>query len=257
MFEAENEVAEQEIEQTGVETPASPEPESPAPKAEGQEAQTKETPFHEHPRWKEVMEERNAERQARQALETRLADMQRQFQESLKPKAQEQQDPMYERLKGIDPEFAEYMKSLKGRAEKAEALESRLEQFERQQFTQSAQATFSELNSKNNVSPELSPIYEQQLEAAYARGEFKDIKGLREAYTKVHETYSKLFEAHERKAIEKYTTTKKQDASKPSAQPKGQAVGKSGKMEFSKDPAEAKQQLIKSIVNQSRAEKDI
>jgi hypothetical protein len=223
------------------------------PEQQAAKPEAKEVPFHEHPRWIERQNELVAERQARQALESRVAEMQRALQESSKPKPQ---DPMYERLKGIDPEFADYMQGLKTRAEKAEALEARLEQFERQQFTNSAKSTFNELNTKNNVPAELASLYEQQLEAAYARGEFKDIDGLKQAYDKIHDNFNKLLSAREKQAIEKYTTAKKQDASKPGAQPKGQPAGVN-KGKISSDPYEARQQLVQAAVKQLRAEREL
>lgn len=255
MFENEgNEIESQSgVEQTQ-ETSQESSVESQPAKQEAAPPAQKEVPFHEHPRWKEVMEERNAERQRSQALEQRIAEMQRQFQESSKPKPQ---DPMYERLKGIDPEFAEYMNGLKTRAEKAEALEARLEQFEQNQFTSSAKAAFTNLNTKNSVSPELASIYEQQLETAYARGEFKDLAGLEKAYEKIHGNFTKLLETRERQALEKYTASKKQDAKTPGAQPKGRAPTQSGKVEFSKNPQEARAQLIKHISESMKAGRDV
>lgn len=252
MFENEN--TEIESTQSDVTQDSSSESQSDAqtPTQEAGAAKTTEVPFHEHPRWKEVMEERNAERQRATALEQQIAAMQRQLQESLKPKTVEQ-DPMYERLKGIDPEFADYMKGLKTRAEKAEALEARLEQFEQNQFATSAKATFSELNTKNNVSPELASLYEQQLEAAYSRGEFKDVNGMRQAYDRIHSGFSKLLEAREREALAKYTETKKQASKTPSSQPKGRAPTSNQKVEFSKNPLEARAQLGKLIAAQLKA----
>lgn len=261
MFEAEESL------NTDVESQVSSEPTQdtqPEAKAEGQEAQstqpasqpTKEVPFHEHPRWKEVMEERNAEREARRQLEARIADMQRQFQEQAKPK-QPDTDPMYERLKGIDPEFADYLKDVRSQAAIAKQLQEELTNLRQEQFVNSAQATFKELNTQNNVDPKLAKLYEQQLEAAYARGEFKDLGGLKATYQNIHKTFSELMGTHERQTLEKYTAGKKQDASKPASQPKGKPVSTAKGMEFSKNSAEARQQLIQAVLKQSRASSDV
>lgn len=247
MFENEGtEIEQSQQSDVSQEVSSEPQIESQPVQQEAQPKVEKEVPFHEHPRWKEVMDERNSERERAKALELRLQQMEKQYQDSLKPKSE---DPMYERLKGIDPEFADYMKGLKSRAEKAEALEARLEQFEQQQFTNSAKTAFNQLNTKNGISPELSSIYEQQLEAAYARGEFKDIQGLEKAYEKIHTNFSKLLEARERQALEKYTATKKQDAKAPVTQPKGRAPTQNGKVDYSKDPHEARAQLIKNMAS--------
>jgi hypothetical protein len=216
-------------------------------------SQQKDVPFHEHPRWKEVMEERNAERQRSQDLERRLADMDRRFQESSKQKPQ---DPMYERLKGIDPEFADYLNSLKSRAEKAEALEARLETFERSQFTNSAVNKFTELNKTNNVSPELAKLYEAALEQQYTNGQIKTVADVERAYNAIHASTKKFLEAQERSTIEKYTKTKQKDGSSPAGQPKGRSPSQGPKVEFSKDPNEAKAQLIKHIAGQLKGSRD-
>jgi len=218
-----------------------------------QAAAPKELPFHEHPRWKEVMEERNSERARAQALEQRLADMDRRFQESSKPKPQ---DPMYERLKGIDPEFADYLNSLKSRAEKAEALEQRLETFERSQFTNSALNKFSELNKANSVSPELATLYQAALEQQYQNGNIKTVADVEKAYQAIHSSTKKFLEAQERSVIEKYTASKKKDASSPAGQPKGRSPAQGQKVEFSKDPQEAKAQLIKNIAQAMKSGRD-
>ncbi len=251
MFESENEIENQsgvdnEISQESqVESqPSDQVQQEAAPKAE---PQSTELPFHEHPRWKEIMAERNAERQQRQALEQRLAQLEQSKQEVKKPAV----DPMYERLKGIDPEFADYMQGLKTRAEKAEALEQRLEQFEQVQFANAAKSTFSELNSANKVSPEIARLYEQQLEAAYARGEFKDISGLKEAYKRVHDTFSEVMKMQERSILENYTKTKKQDATKPSSQPKGKPASSAPAKPMSRS------ELVQSVLKQTRASSDI
>lgn len=258
MFEAED--TEQLSSDVEVAAPSESHTEAQSPEAqstEGKQAaetQQKEVPFHEHPRWKQVMDERNAERERAKTLERQVADMQKQFQQSRVP---ESQDKVYERLNGIDPEFANYVKEIKEQASIAKQLQDELASMRTEQFTQTARSEFAALNAKNAISPELSKIYEQQLEAAYARGEFKDINGLKEVYKNVHDTFTKILGERDRVAIEKYTTSKKSDASKPSPQPRGKSTAGSNKMEFSKDPAESRQQLISSIVKQTRAGSDL
>lgn len=250
MFE--NEGNEIESTQSDVSQDSSSESQSDAQQV-SQAAAPKELPFHEHPRWKEVMEERNSERARAQALEQRLADMDRRFQEQSKPKPQ---DPMYERLKGIDPEFADYMNGLKSRAEKAEALEARLEQFEQKQFTNAALSKFSELNKANSVSPELASLYEAALERQYQSGQIKTVADVEKAYQAIHSSTKKFLEAQERSVIEKYTASKKKDSSSPAGQPKGRAPVQGQKVEFSKDPTEAKGQLIKHIAASLKSGRD-
>lgn len=257
MFENEGTEVEQE-QQSGVTQETSPESQDGSQPVE-QEAQPqaqKEVPFHEHPRWKEVMEERNAERQRAQTLEQQIAVMQRQLQESLKPKTQEV-DPMYERLKGIDPEFADYMKEVRAQAALAKQLQEELSGMRHEQFVSSAMTKFQDLNKANGVSQEIADLYLGKLDLAVRTGEIKDISGLEKAYNALHANTKKFLEAQERSIIEKYTASKKTDASKPSGQGKsGKAPTPSSKVEWSNDPAERKAQLVKMVAANIKSSRD-
>jgi hypothetical protein len=214
-----------------------------------------ETPFHEHPRWKEVMEERNTERSRAQALEQQLQALQRQFQESQKVKEQPQ-DPMYERLKGIDPEFADYLKDVRSQASLAKQLQDELNNMRQEQFVSSAVNKFEELNKANQVSPELAELYFSKLDLATREGKIKNLGDLEKAYNDLHGNMKKYLEAQERTVIEKYTATKKKDSSSPAGQPKGRNPVQGQKVEFSKDPYEAKAQLIKHIAQTMKSGRD-
>jgi hypothetical protein len=220
------------------------------------EPKAKEMPFHEHPRWKEVMEERNAERQRAQALEQRIAEMQRQFMESQKAKTVES-DPTYDRLKGIDPEFADYLKDVRSQASLAKQLQEELNSMKQEQFVNSALGKFDELTKANNVSPELANLYKSNIDLMYREGKIKTLGDLEKAYTELHGNTSKFLQAQERSIIEKYTASKKQDAKAPAAQSKGRAPSQSKSVEFSKNPQEAKAQLVKHIANSLKAGRDI
>lgn len=245
-----------EIEQQpGVEPAASPEPQSDTqPEPQNAAPKAQEVPFHEHPRWKEVMEERNAEKQRAQALEQQLQQMQRQIQES-HSKKQAPQDPMYERLKGIDPEFADYLKDVREQAALAKQLQEELGGMRHEQFVSSATQKFHDLNKANNVSPELGKLYYNSLDLAVREGKIKSVSDFERAYEELHGSTKKFLEAHERAALEKYTASKKQDASKPTGQAKARTPA-AGKIEFSKDPAEAKAQMVKQMAAALRGSRE-
>lgn len=250
MFEDEN-VNESDVQEQSA-VSSEPQDESQQEGLDGQEskqaAPQKEVPFHEHPRWKEVMEERNAEREARKQLEAQISELRKLQESQLKPK---DTDPMYERLKGIDPDFAEYLKEVKTQAMAAKQLQEELAALKQEQFTNTARATFSELNAANKVSPELAKIYEQQLEAAYSRGEFKDVNGLKAVYKNIHDTFTKVFEDHKRSSLAEYTEAKKKEAAKPAPQAKGKAPSSNPQKPMTRD------QLVKSITSQLRASKEV
>lgn len=263
MFVTENEEIEN---QSGVENEVSQEPQidSPQEQQAGQESQQaatqqpKEVPFHEHPRWKEVMEERNAERQARTQLEKQLAEMQRQIQEASKPKSNqpdfnEVRTKMGERLKGIDPEFQAYMGMLE---EQAMSAKQELQSFREEQFVERAVGRFDELTKKDNVPQEFVGLYRAQLDQAYREGKIRNLGDLENAYKSIHEPMNKLLEAREKSALEKYTAEKKAAATKPASQPKGKPANPSSPKTFANEQ-EQKAALISRVANELRASRSV
>lgn len=255
MFE--NEGNEIESTQSDVTSDSSSESQSDAQTTQqaGAPQESKETPFHEHPRWKEVMEERNTERQRAQALEQQLQQLQRQFQETQKAQSKPV-DPMYERLKGIDPEFADYLKEAREQAALAKELQAELQGIRQEQFNTSAFSKFNELNKTNGVSPELARLYQAALEQEYAQGRIKTVDDIETAYANLHGSTKKYLETLERSTIEKYTSAKKKDSASPAGQPRGKSPVQGQKMQFSKDPNEAKGQLIKHIAQTLKSGRD-
>ncbi len=264
MFENEGSEIENE---SGVESTASPEPQSDAQPelSEGQEAkqaasqQQKEVPFHEHPRWKEVMEERNAERQARAQLEGRIAEMQRQFAEERKPKSStpdfnEVRAKMGERLKGIDPEFQAYLSQLE---DQALSSKQELAAFREEQFVNRAVGRFDELNKTNSVPKELEGVYRAQLDAIYREGKIRSMDDLEKAYKGIHEPINKLLADREKAYLEKYTATKKAAASTPAAQPKGRTATPGQVPRTFANDQQRKAAMVKDVVTQLRASKDL
>ena len=215
----------------------------------------KEVPFHEHPRWKEVMEERNAERQRAQALEQRLADMDRRYQELSRPKSdkpdfKEISSKMQERLKSIDPEFQTYMQLLQ---EQAMSATEKLNAFEEKQLVSTLTSKFEDLAAKSSLSPALKDLYFSKMDSEYRAGRLNSPDALEKVFKAFHEPYAKQQEELKRAAIEEYTKAKKADATKPTGQPKGKAPA-AGQVDFSKmTQQEAKQFLNKQIVTQLRA----
>lgn len=247
-------------------TDVTPETSSESPDAqpeqsEGQDAQAlapkeKEVPFHEHPRWKEVMEERNAERQARAQLEAQLQQMQKQIMEAQKPKStqpdfKEISSKMQERLKGIDPEFHGYMTALE---QQALSAKEELAAFREEQFVNRAVSKFDELTKADGVPSEVAGLYRAQLDAAYREGKIRSIEDLEKTYKAIHEPFNKMLAERERQALAKYTTEKKAAASKPAAQPKGKAAPTGTQ---STNPRDRRSALIAEALTQIRASKDL
>lgn len=254
MFE--NEGTEIESTQSDVtqETSSESQPDA-QPEQQAAAPQEKEVPFHEHPRWKEVMEERNAERQRAQALEARLAEMDRRYQELSKPRSDKPdfesvRTKMAERLKGIDPEFQSYMQLLEEQALNANKT---VESIREERLVENLKSKFDELAAKSSLNPALKDLYFSKMDAEYRAGNLRSAEALEKAFKSIHEPYSKHQEELKRQAIEEYTKAKKADATKPTGQPKGKAPTP-GKTDLSKmSPQEQRQFMNKQIVNQLRA----
>ncbi len=253
MFENENEGIEQET-QSDVTQETSSESQNDG-QPEGQQAApaSKEVPFHEHPRWKEVMEERNAERQRAQALEQQIAAMQRQLQESMKPKStqpdfKEISSKMQERLKGIDPEFQSYMSLLE---QQALSAQEKLAAFEEKQLVQSLTSKFEDLASKSSLDPTDKDLYFSKLDAAYRAGQIRSPADVEAVFKAIHEPQQKRIEALKRAAIEEYTKAKKAEAAKPKAQAQAKAPTQVNKPQFG-SKEEARAEMIKRMASAMR-----
>lgn len=255
MFE--NEGTEIESTQSDVTEDSSSESQSDAQTAaHGSEPKKVEEPRIPYERFQEMVAQRKEAELKMQQYEQRMADMERRYQEAQKPKTVER-DPMYERLKGIDPEFAEYLNDVRSQALSAKELREELNNMKQEQFVSSALGKFAELNKVNNVSPELANLYQAQIDLAYRDGKIKTLSDLEKTYNELHGSTSKFLQAQERSIIEKYTSSKKADAKAPAAQSKGRAPSQSKTVEFSKNPQEAKAQLIKHIAGSLKAGRDI
>lgn len=228
------------------------------PVVEAKSEEPKEPPFHLHPRFQELISERNQERERSRELERRMQELSEQFKAS--QKAEQPKTPaIKERLKGIDPEFADYV----SRVEKVDALEQELQehrafrqQFEANAARQKTEQYLDKFYSDNKVTDDRKEIYQAML--VKTANENKNLRDsdLPDVMKQIHEKLSKSFQTLERQTTQKYVESKSEAAAKPTSQPKGQAV-KSGKMEFSKDPAEAKRQLVAQILKETRANKEI
>lgn len=262
-----NEMDNEIEDQSGVEnTEVSQEPqdESQTESEQGQEAaqqaseQEKPLPFNEHPRWKEMLEQRNAERQAREQLQSQIAEMQKRFEELSKPKDNKPdfnqvRTKMAERLKNIDPEFHEYMSLLE---QQALSAKEELQSFREEQFVNRAVSRFDELTKADAVPTELAALYRAQLDQQYREGKIRSMEDLEKSYKSIHEPMKQFLEAQKKSHLDQYVKTKKVDAAKPAAQPKGrQATPGKGPKTYQNDQ-QRKADLVSQIVTEMRASND-
>lgn len=260
---------EQELENnSGVSDESSPEtpseggsePDAAAAKAQAAEGnQEANTPFHEHPRFKELVEQKNSAQSQYKALEERYAKMEEQLKALSQPKeTRNEKDELIEDLRKIDPRLATRLEQFSKSLPMVENLQQQLQQYQTQQVQQQAVQTVNSLHEANKVSPELKTFINNELDRMYMAGQLKDLSSIQSAYKSVHDTYSKFVDSIKRSERESYVTAKKVDAKVPTSQPKGKPAGSTPqKPTFSKDPEVARQQIVSHYIKVAKAEADI
>lgn len=256
-----------EIESTSdvsTETPSESQSDAQAGQGSGQETQNSAPKQEEeqripYDRFQEMVAHKNEAIAKMQAYEQRMAQMERQLQESSKPKENrpdfnEIRSKMSERFKGIDPETQAYFSALE---EQAISAKQELAQFREEQFVNRAVSRFEELNKANGVPPELAGAYRAQLDEAYRKGKIRSLEDLETAYKSVHEPLNKYLQSREKASIEKYTTEKKKTAAQPATQPKGKAASPGQAPKSFANQQDRRQALIKEAVTQLRASKEV
>jgi exonuclease VII small subunit len=211
----------------------------------------KEIPFHEHPRFKEVINQKNEFSQRLQEAEKRFQELSSRF-ESSKPKEATPESKLLERLKGIDPEFgswAEQQHAMKQQLEqKLTAMEQWKSSLESSQQMSQVTSSLEKLHTENNVPADLRDFYEAQLERAAKANPNLTLQDLPKVYKEIHDRHSKYMESVKRDVLASYTQSKSKDAAIPSASKGNTQKPGNPKFEYSKDPSEARSQIVKNAL---------
>ncbi|MDE2105718.1 MAG: hypothetical protein KGL39_51315 [Patescibacteria group bacterium] len=232
--------------------------------AQGSESQEQhkpsDVPFHEHPRFKELVEQKNQFasqfKDSQKVINQLYQKLQSLEQSSQAQRAQE--DALHARLKGIDPEFGERFSKLDGSLKELEQLKAWKQEMEMNQVRQQGVQMVNDLHTQNKVSKEMQDIYNSQIETMVRGNPNLGLRDLPEVYKDVHERMSKVLDSIKRTERESYVQGKKQDASTPASpkQPPGNKAANSKGFEYSKDPLTAKHQLVQNIRQAIRAERE-
>lgn len=189
-----------------------------------QEAKPAETtPFHEHPRFKELIEQKNQQAEQIKAYQEQMRELQNQF-KSMQPKQKTPEEALLERLKGIDPEFGGWAENIdQTRRELAEFKEWK-RNLELEQGRQQAQSALESLYTEHKVSKEMKDLYRSQIESiAYNNPDLKP-QDLPKVFKQVHEGLSKWAQDYERSIRSKYVTEVKKETA-PATQTGGAPAG--------------------------------
>lgn len=226
-----------------------------------EQSDTTNLPFHEHPRFKELVEQKNQALAQSKALEERYSKMEAQLQDLRQPtapKTRSEVDEVIEHLKTIDPRFAAVIEKMAGALPQVETLQKQLQDYQQKQVREQAVSQVNALHESNKVAPELRDLINAQLDSMAISGQIKNLQDIPNAYKSIHEGYSKFIEGIKRSERESYVSAKKADAVTPTSQPKGKPVSHAPKQQaFSKDPEVARQQVVSRYLKQANANKDI
>jgi hypothetical protein len=222
----------------------------------GQKTQAPEAkPFHEDPRIQDYIQ-RQVAREASQ-YERRMTELQRQFQEQTQARQPKQTNPFVEKLREIDPKYAEYIESLEARASKVEQLEQRLSGFDQKEIIKEYESTVGRLHGEHKVPKELQDDIKERLDAFAMRNPHIGLKDLPEAYKQIADARMKWLDGIKRAERASYVTDKTKDSRAPTSQPRGTAATPGKSREVHTDREAMLASVVKRALKTSKAESDI
>lgn len=174
-----------------------------------------EPPFHEHPRFKEIIEEKNS-------LQRRVEEMQQEFQERMEQIQQAQEastkkeDPLFERLDSIDPEFAGKFREI---YQNTQAAQTQLQQFQEWQQAQQNEAIanrfYSEVDgmvAEAKVPEALHDVYRLEMETIAKNNPHLDFQDLPKVFNDVHQKWQTRLDGLSRAQKQQYVQSVKKSA---------------------------------------------
>lgn len=225
-----------------------------AESAQPQSQQPQTVPYE---RFQELVHARQQSDAQVKAYEERLAKMERDFQEKLSQvqQPQKQAHPLIEKMREIDPKYAEYLEGLESKTSTIEQLQQKLQQFENAQLRSQYENSISTLHEQNKTPEGLRSFIKEVLDARALSGQIKSIDQVKDAYKAAFEGFSKLLETTKRETTKSYVQDKSKDSSAPPSQPKGTPA--SGKKEFKGSREELMAEIAKNVVKRTKAERDL
>lgn len=195
-------------------------------------------PFHEHPRWKELMNERDQYKQA--------IDQLREQMDSAKQPQGEQPKSLIERINESDPEFGKSYQELQDLRDTVATLQAS----QQKQLSESLDTKLSSLAKEHEIPEFLQSRIKNDLDALANKesGRFDTWDKLSTEYATKAKEYKTFLEGVKRETTKSYSESKKENASRPRTQTKGRPSAHSkAKPKFS-DPEEMLASIAKEAV---------
>lgn len=218
-----------------------------------QESKPQET-FIDHPRFKELIEQNKGYRSELDNNRKALAELQQKYTEFSAPKAQPvQAHPFISDLEKINPQYAEYLRSLEGQVKELSSVRSDIDAFKNQNILKEYESGISRLFSESKVSEPLQSVYRELLDSKAMSGKY-GLQDLPTLFKEIHGRLSGVFDNQRKEVTASYVADKTKAANVPNTAPKTPAVSK--KPESWKPSGNAEQDVIdiaRMAVEQSRA----
>lgn len=217
------------------------------------------TPFHEHPRWKEMVEQRNSASKRAEDLEKRyseiakrLEDNEKKIQSSLNPP---KEDELISEMKKINPKFAERFEKLEAQLKRVEEFDNRFKQLDTQDVQTRVTSTFQKFMSDNKVPTSLQKRYENELRAVAASNPKLSVNDIPQVLGDIHKEYTSFLDTYKRESLQGYVKDKAKDSSVPASVSNGRSVNPGKDMKFSNDPDAARREMRKMALDIVKAGK--
>lgn len=230
------------------------------------------TPFHEHPRFKELIEERRTYKEQLDQTKGYMEALQREMQalrtaQTPRQANEPKHKQLIEELKAINPAFAEFQQELiqnleeaKKEASTAKTALSRLDAYEQREFQTQAVSKLQSLMDTNKIPENMRVRYNREVRALAgeeeSQGRKLGIQDVERLFKTVHDDYTPFLESIKRDTLKGYVKEKKQDSAPATTTGGAPAVSKAKKLP-SLDSAEGMQQAVKWFADQRRAAKKL
>lgn len=225
------------------------------------------TPFHEHPRFKELVEQKNSYAKELESIRAQNKAFEQQlssFKDS-QPKPPSETDALLKDLKQIDPRLASAIEKTLKAAEIAEANKTQFEQYQQQTQEQARQQTLANavgkinsLHESNKMSEFGKQFINNQLDLAYRGGQLNasDLKAVESAYSEASKVIKSYEDNLKRDLTKSYVESKQKDAAVPASVPKGtQPRAKETKLPAFKSKDDLRSAVVKSYLKSTAQEK--
>lgn len=208
-------------------------------------------PFHEDPRIRDYIE-----RQVSKQTQSLQSEWQRQM-EASRPAQQKPANKFVERLREIDPAYAEYIESLEARASKVEQLEQNFSSLEQQKQYERYESALNKLHEENKVSQSDRALIQEKVEYRASKNPKLGLSDLPGLYKQALEEHTKYVDGIKRAERAQYVSDKSKDAKAPAPAPKGTAPTPGEKPKKFTDREDFLGSVVKRALNRSKAESDI